>query len=245
MTMLLPHDHWGNCYDCVYQQTYGQYYHTFTKNTVDVVSQILSNGTILDFGAGTGRLSIPLAEKGYWMIAVDQSVGMINAFRSKLVDQNLNIEIHPCSISAYNGDRADLAMAVFTVLSYITTEDELANSIKNICNHINSSGFFFFDLPDRVFFDRGEIFNIHRDDFKRLVYLKRTEEENIYIYKESTQCLCSSCGQDCKFEEEFKIRYWELKKMDELLRGQGFEDTGMLFPQFANTGSTYRLYKRK
>jgi SAM-dependent methyltransferase len=245
MTMLLPHDHWGNCYDCVYQQTYGQYYHTFTKNTVDVVSQILSNGTILDFGAGTGRLSIPLAEKGYRMIAVDQSVGMINAFRSKLVDQNLNIEIHPCSISAYNGNRADLAMAVFTVLSYITTEDELANSIKNICNHINSSGFFFFDLPGRVFFDRGEIFNIQRDDFKRRVYLNRTEEENIYIYKESTQCLCSSCGQDCKFEEEFKIRYWELEKLDELLKSHGFEDMGMLFPQFANTGSTHKVYKRK
>lgn len=241
--MSLPHDHWGNCYDCVYEQTYGAFYHHFTSETVNVVGRILTSGTILDFGAGTGRLSIPLAEKGYRMIAVDQSVGMINAFRSKIVDQNYNIEIHPCSILDYQGENADLAMAVFTVLSYITSEAELSKNIENICKHIKSNGFFLFDLPNPVFFENHTLVNKEKDNFRRHVVLMNTEAENIYTYKESCQCLCH--GQRCDYEDEFKIRYWEMDTLDQFLRGQGFKDTEKSFPQFGSTGSTYKLYKRQ
>ena len=61
----MPHDHWSNCYDRIYQLTYGGNYDQFTATTLQVIAGILPGGTVLDFGAGTGRLSIPLAERGY------------------------------------------------------------------------------------------------------------------------------------------------------------------------------------
>lgn len=132
-------------YDFVYEQTFGPYYNNFTQETLDVINQILSTGTIIDFGAGTGRLSISLTEKGYKVICVEKSIGMINEFKRKIDGQYPEIEIHNCSISEYKNGKADLALALFTVLNYSITEDELSKNIKNICEQLNPNGFDFFN----------------------------------------------------------------------------------------------------
>jgi 2-polyprenyl-3-methyl-5-hydroxy-6-metoxy-1,4-benzoquinol methylase len=124
-TMTEPHDNWGTYYDFVYEQTFGNIYNNLTIETLNAINQILPTGTILDFGAGTGRLSLPLAEQGYKVIAVEKSIGMIDEFKRKLKEQNTEIEINNCSISEYENGKADLAIALFTVLSYSITEDEL------------------------------------------------------------------------------------------------------------------------
>ena len=62
--MIQAHDNWGSLYDYVYEQTYGDFYRDLTVETVDQINQILPSGTIIDYGAGTGRLSIPLSNQG-------------------------------------------------------------------------------------------------------------------------------------------------------------------------------------
>lgn len=177
-TMKQPHDNWGTYYDFVYEQTFGSFYSNLTKETLNVIKQILPKETILDFGAGTGRLSFPLTEQGYNVIAVKKSFGMVNDFKRKLDGQNSEIEIHNCSISEYENGKADLAIALFTVLSYSITEVELSKNIKNICKHINQNGYFFFDLPNTVFFNAGRLTNIDTNTFRRLVELTNNNEND-------------------------------------------------------------------
>lgn len=241
-TMKQPHDNWGTYYDFVYERTFGSFYSKLTKETLNVIKQILPKGTILDFGAGTGRLSLPLAEQGYKLIAVEKSIGMVEEFKRKLDGQNTAIEIHNCSISEYENVKADLAIALFTVLSYSITVDELSKNIENICKHINTNGYFFFDLPNTVFFNTGRLTNIDTNTFRRLVELKSNNEDDLYTYKE--QCSGIFNGQEFSYEDEFKIRYWKISTLDELLSKNGFKDTLKSFPQFNSTGSTYKLYKR-
>lgn len=240
--MKQPHDNWGIYYDFVYKQTYGSFYNNLTTETLKVINQILYKGTILDFGAGTGRLSFPLAEQGYQLIAVEKSIGMVHEFKRKLDGQNLEIEIDNCSISEYKNGKADLAIALFTVLSYSITEDELSKNIENICKHINQKGYFFFDLPNTVFFNAGRLTNIDSNTFRRLVELTGNNKNDIYTYRE--QCSGIFNGQEFSYEDEFKIRYWEISTLDKLLRENGFNDTLKSFPQFNSTGSIYKLYKR-
>jgi SAM-dependent methyltransferase len=242
-TMKQPHDNWGTYYDFVYEQTFGSFYGNLTKETLNVINQILPKGSILDFGAGTGRLSFPLTEQGYNVIAVEKSIGMVNDFKRKKDRQNFGIEIHNCSISEYENGKADLAIALFTVLSYSITENELSKNIENICKHINTNGYFFFDLPNTVFFNAGRLTNIDTNTFRRLVELKSNNEDDIYTYKE--QCSGIFNEQEFSYEDEFKIRYWEIRTLDELLSENGFKDTLKSFPQFNSTGSTYKLYKRQ
>lgn len=241
--MKQPHDNWGTYYDFVYEQTFGSFYNNLTTETLNVINQLLPKGTILDFGAGTGRLSFPLTEKGYKLIAVEKSIGMLDEFKRKLDGQNPEIEIHNCSISEYKNGKADLAIALFTVLSYSITEDELSKNIENICKHINSNGYFFFDLPNKVFFNAGRLTNIDKNTFRRLVELTSNNEKDIYTYRE--QCSGIFNGQEFSYEDEFKIRYWKISTLDKLLSENGFNDTLKSFSQFNSTGSTYKLYKKQ
>lgn len=242
-TMKQPHDNWGTYYDFVYEKTFGWFYKNLTIETLSVINEIFPKGTILDLGAGTGRLSFPLAEQGYKVIAIDKSIGMVNEFKRKLEGQNPEIEIHNCSISEYENGKAGLALALFTVLSYSITEDELAKNIENICKHINSDGYFFFDLPNKVFFNAGRLINIDTNTFRRLVELTGNNENDTYTYRE--QCSGIFNGKEFSYEDVFKIRYWSIITLDKLLRKFGLNDTLKTFPQFNSAGSTYMLYKRQ
>lgn len=240
--MKYAHDNWAEYYDFVYEQTFGQFYVNLTSETLKVINQILVNGEIIDFGAGTGRLTIPLAEQAYKVIAVEKSEGMMNDLKRKLNNSDFKIDLHNCSISDYQNGKADLALALFTVLSYSTTEKELFNNIKNICNHIKPNGYFFFDLPNSIFFDRGRLINIDTMNFKRIVDLKSTDKKDVYSYKE----WCSGIfkGKEFNYQDEFEIRFWKLETLDKILVENGFKDTLTEFHQFEPTGSTYKLYKR-
>ena len=142
-----PHDNWATFYDFVYEKTFGDFYNNLTVQTLKAIKDILPNGKIIDYGAGTGRLTIPLKTDGYNTIAVEKSLGMVEELKNKCKVLNLDLPIHNCTISEYNSANADMALALFTVLSYSINEDQLTSSINNICKHLSPNAFFFFDLP--------------------------------------------------------------------------------------------------
>jgi SAM-dependent methyltransferase len=240
--MNQPHDNWGEYYDFVYEQTFGRYYDALTAETLNIIKQIFPDGSIIDFGAGTGRLAIPLAELGYKVIAVEKSAGMVNEFKRKFSRDKAEIEIHNCSISEYDGASADLALALFTVLSYSISEEELTRNLQAICKSVRSGGYFFYDLPSTLFFQGGRIIQKESSQLKRVVDVLATEQLNIYTYHE--RCSGVFNGKDFRYEDEFKIRYWEISIVERILSENGFIDTTQTFPQFSSTASTYKLFKK-
>ena len=86
-----PHDSWAEVYDEAYEQSFGTLYTMLTDMTLDIIANNTKLGTkILDIGAGTGRLSIPLLQHGYSVCAVDASSKMLNVLKSK--DTELKIQ---------------------------------------------------------------------------------------------------------------------------------------------------------
>lgn len=240
--MPQPHDTWANYYDFVYKRTFGEIYDWFTQLTLDVISEILDEGKILDFGAGTGRLTIPLKQRGYEVIAIEKSKEMTKVLRQKCVDYGLEVPIFNCSIAEYSGEDADLALALFTVLSYSTTEEEIRQCIYAISRHIKPGGYFFFDLPGRAFFqDARPITNIDMPNFRRVVSLTR-KEGDVYIYEETCNGLMN--GEKFHYEDKFLIRYWSVDTIDALLREHRMVDTERNLDEFRGTGSTYKLYRK-
>lgn len=240
--MNQPHDNWGAYYDFVYEKTFGGYYDALTAETLNVIKQILPEGSIIDFGAGTGRLAIPLIENGHKVVAVEKSAGMVNEFKRKLSSGNAEIEIHNCSISEYDGANADLAIALFTVLSYSISEQELSTNLEAICKSVRSGGYFFFDLPSTLFFQVGRIIQKESAHLNRFVDIAATEQPDIYTYHEICSGVCN--GKDFNYEDEFKIRYWKMSEVECILNENGFIDTMQTFSQFSSTGSTYKLFKK-
>ena len=241
-TIKQPHDNWATFYDFVYEKTFGDFYNNLTVQTLKAIKDILPNGKIIDYGAGTGRLTIPLKKDGYNTIAVEKSLGMVEELKNKCKVLNLDLPIHNCSISEYNNENADMAMALFTVLSYSINEDQLTSSINNICKHLSPNAFFFFDLPNDFFFNTGRLIDVQSKDFNRSVEIISTNTNDLYIYKE----ICSGFYNDQKFsyEDEFQIKYWELAILDSLLVKNGLKQIDKDFSQFNSTGSTYKLYQK-
>lgn len=241
--MKEAHDNWAHFYDFVYEKTFGSFYQELTIETLFLIQDIMPNGSIIDFGAGTGRLSFPLLKKGYSLVAVEKSKGMVDEMKQKSIYFNLNLEIYNCKILDYHYRNADLALAIFTVLSYSITEEELEANILNICKHINSNGYFLFDLPSFDLLTEPRLTNIKSEHFNRIVDLINVKDSDIFIYKEK----CSGLFKNKKFEyqDEFSIRYWSMDVLDNLLKKNGLYDTQRDFPDFDSTGSIYRLYQKR
>jgi len=60
--MKMPHASWANIYDLAYEQSFGRFYDALTHATIEQIKESIQlPARIVDFGAGTGRISIPLS----------------------------------------------------------------------------------------------------------------------------------------------------------------------------------------
>jgi precorrin-6B methylase 2 len=79
-----PHSSWAEVYDLAYHRSFGEFYNELTIATIRVIKdRIRSSGSIVDFGAGTGRLSIPLADDGFEVTAVEPCREMLDQLKRK------------------------------------------------------------------------------------------------------------------------------------------------------------------
>ena len=90
-----PHDSWAEVYDEAYQKSFGPLNTMLTDVSLVVIQEKTEAGSdILELGAGTGRLSIPLAQLGHTLSAVDASAKMLEVLKRK--DTNRLIKTTYC-----------------------------------------------------------------------------------------------------------------------------------------------------
>ncbi|MDL1894189.1 class I SAM-dependent methyltransferase [Sphingobacteriales bacterium CHB3] len=112
----------------------------------EVFAQYSSNKivTILDLGCGTGGHAIPLAERGYHVIGVDRSEAMLAEARTK--GNRMSSDFVQADISNIRMDKTfDAVIAMFAVMSYMTTNEGLMGAIRTARHHLRPGGLFFFD----------------------------------------------------------------------------------------------------
>jgi SAM-dependent methyltransferase len=80
----IMHDSWARYYDFIYDQCFGDVFQHITEETLALIRRVqAAPARILDLGAGTGRLAIPLAREGYAITAIDASEGMADVLASR------------------------------------------------------------------------------------------------------------------------------------------------------------------
>jgi SAM-dependent methyltransferase len=110
---------------------------------------------ILELGAGSGRVTVPLARDGRQVVAVDRSPAMLDRLRDRVA------RLPPAAaarITPVAGDlrtfsvegRFPLAIAAFNVLEHLYTRGEVTACLQRIAAHLVPGGTFVFDvqLPD-------------------------------------------------------------------------------------------------
>ncbi len=114
-----------------------------------------AGGRILELGAGTGRVTIPLARDGHHVVALDQSPGMLAGLTARV--QKLPAAVRD-RIAIVQGDlcsfrtagRFPLVIAAFNVLEHLYTRGEVQACLARVAAHLAPGGAFVFDvqLPD-------------------------------------------------------------------------------------------------
>ncbi len=108
-------------------------------------------GSVLDLGCGTGGHAFPLAARGYQVVGVDHSPGMIAQAEQKLA--NLNPEDRS-RLDILHGDlqllhldrRFDATLMMFAVLGYQTTNAQVSAALDSARRHLEPLGLLIFDV---------------------------------------------------------------------------------------------------
>ena len=105
--------------------------------------------TILDLGCGTGGHALPLAERGYTVTGVDRSETMLAEARCKakaMAQRAGSYDFVQGDICSLDLDRTfDAVIAMFAVISYQTTNDDLVAAFRTAKRHVEPGGLFIFD----------------------------------------------------------------------------------------------------
>ena len=101
---------------------------------------------ILDLGCGTGGHALPLAQRGYDVTGVDRSKQMLAISKAKAIRANLSVEFQQSDIRDLElGQTFDAVISMFAVMSYQTTNDDLAAAFHTARRHLVPGGLFVFD----------------------------------------------------------------------------------------------------
>ena len=238
--MTTPHDSWAEIYDRVYEESFGKFYSDLTAKTLTVIDELASPGCdILDLGAGTGRLAVPLSQSGFQVTAIDASRGMLNVLKRK--DPSALITTHQSLVQELNLNRKFPFIAcVFSVFCYLTAEDDLRKCIKAIASHLSIGGKALVDFTARVSFQG---MNYQSEDLIRTVIVEEEDpDEGLFRYYETVQISFPDGVQE--YKDEFSIKYWDYGFVLSVFAEEGLNMELDLQDHFIGSGARYFLLSK-
>jgi SAM-dependent methyltransferase len=236
--MTEPHASWASIYDLVYEQSFGEFYSALTDVTIEqIITTVQPPARIVDFGAGTGRLAIPLSACGFEVVAVEPSKGMLEQLRTK--PGSSEVTCFTGKMQDFETDTLfDMAVCVFTVLIYLLDEDSLRSSLKSAYWALHPGGNLLIDIPSKGIFNN---FQSTTDLVQRKVTVKPSHDD-VYLYEENTAVTRE--GETTHYDDQFQIRYWNAEQVLQILSDLGFFVHKELSTEFAGTGSRYFLMQK-
>ena len=119
----------------------------------DLLEEVFRRGrhqvrTVLDMGSGTGRHSVELACRGYDVVGVDLSEGMLERARRRAVERGATgTDFRLGDIATIDLDRRfDAVTSMFAVVGYQITDAALRATFANARRHLEPGGLFVFDV---------------------------------------------------------------------------------------------------
>ncbi len=137
---------YANFYDLLYQDKNYQEECNFVRHIFEICGE-REIRTVLDIGCGTGSHALLFSAMGYIVTGVDLSEKMLQFARGKAAEQNRQMHFQQGDIRYLDlPQRFDAALAMFTVLGYQTTNQDVENTIRSVRKHLNPGGLFIFDV---------------------------------------------------------------------------------------------------
>ena len=152
---------------------------------------------VLDLGCGTGSFCLEMAERGYEMIGIDQSVEMLSCARMKAIDKGLDILYLNQDMTSFDlYGTVDVIVCLMDSINYVTSKKALDRLFRLAANYLNPNGLFIFDINSRYKLETilgNNIFYSIEDDISyiwqnRYDGKKRTCEFDLTFFVKDKDC---------------------------------------------------------
>ncbi|MEV7099570.1 methyltransferase domain-containing protein [Amycolatopsis sp. NPDC051045] len=110
--------------------------------TVDRLAELAAGGRVLEFAIGTGRVAVPLAERGVSVTGIELSEPMLARLRAKAA---IPVVAGDMATATAPG-RFSLVYLVYNTISNLLTQDEQVECFRNAARHLDPGGRFVIEL---------------------------------------------------------------------------------------------------
>lgn len=144
--------HPGACEHYEDAESYAERYQARSEDVDYYLSKLAPGNTVLEYGAGAGRLTIPLAERGVQVTAVDASAPMIALLEKKIslleAKTRRRILVRQADMRRFvTRKRYDFAVAAFHTVCHLYSVNDMREFLSQAWRHLKPGGRLLFDLP--------------------------------------------------------------------------------------------------
>jgi SAM-dependent methyltransferase len=113
--------------------------------TVDFLAGLVGDGAALELGIGTGRIALPLAQRGVRVRGIDLSPAMVAKLRAKPGGDEIDVAIGDFATTRVEGTFS-LAYLVYNTINNLTTQDGQVACFRNVAAHLEPGGCFVIEV---------------------------------------------------------------------------------------------------
>jgi SAM-dependent methyltransferase len=113
--------------------------------SVDRLVELAAGGRALEFAIGTGRVAIPLRERGVPVVGIELSLAMIAQLRTKVDEVAIPVVVGDMATTSAPGSYT-LVYLVYNTISNLLTQADQVECFRNAARHLSPGGHFVIEL---------------------------------------------------------------------------------------------------
>ena len=111
----------------------------------DFLAGLATDGKALELGIGTGRIALPLAQRGIQVHGIELSKAMVARLKQKPGGEQIPVAIGDFATTRVD-QRFSLAYLVFNTIGNLTTQEEQVECFRNAAHHLEPGGSFVIEV---------------------------------------------------------------------------------------------------
>jgi SAM-dependent methyltransferase len=154
----MSRDYFGERIAERYDETAADMFETaVVEPVVDLLADLAFDGRALELGIGTGRIALPLAQRGVRVHGIDLSEAMVARLRAKPGAEQIEVTIGDFATTTVPR-QFSVAYLVFNTIMNLTTQDDQVACFSNVAAHLTPGGCFVIEVsvPDLQRLPPGE-----------------------------------------------------------------------------------------
>jgi SAM-dependent methyltransferase len=130
-------------YDAIYGGVFD------TDGAVEFLARLAQGDRVLEFGVGTGRIALPLADRGFEVWGIDGSPGMLEHLKEKPGGDKVSTVCGDFATARAEG-KFDLVLLLVNTIYAMPTQDDQVTCFENVARHLKPGGRFVIEawVPD-------------------------------------------------------------------------------------------------